>query len=229
MSALSISNPGTATRAARVIPVLFLLAAIMLAIPNPGRADRLPPFGFHPDAGDRYFVPSDRVYAVEQLDSLDPNSEFGFFYQGNPATLIPLIDGLDGCCGQAVEIDFLSGLILDIDTPAEPPTAFSVMPDNIGFYLTIGGALTLYSDPALNTAVGGADLFHAFESIANPMQWALYFQADRNGDGPPLDDIALDIVFPIASVPLPPTVYMVGSLLPILLVISRRRRKNAVG
>ncbi len=228
MSALPVSNPGTVIPTARVIPALLLLAAFILFLPNPGSAAREPPTGFHPDAGDSYFVPGDTVYVVEQLDSLDPNSEFGFFYQGNPATLIPLIDGLDGCCGQVAEIDFIGGQVLDFDTPAEPPGTFSVMLDNIGFYLTIGGALPLYSDPALNASLGGTDLLHAFESMTNPMQWALYFQADLNGDGPPLDDIALDIVFPMSSVPLPPTLYMMANLLPLLLLISRRRRKNAV-
>ena len=202
---------------------------MLLALPDLARAASVTPYGFNPDVGDAYFVPGDVVFSVEQLDSLHPNSEFGFFYQSTPGTLVALFDSLDGCCGpQAVQINFLTAQILDLDGDG-PTTSFTVLPDNIGFYLTIGtglNVLTLYSDPALNTALGGEDLFFAFEHSVNPLQWALYFQADLNGDGPPLNDISLNIVFPISSVPLPPTLYLMGSMLPILLFISRRRRKN---
>jgi hypothetical protein len=213
----------------RALLLLLLVGGLFFAAINDARAASITPFGFLPDAGDAYFVPGDTVFVVEQLDSLWPNSEFGFFYESSPATLVAIFDSLDGCCGQAAAIDFLAAEILDIDTPAATP--FTVLPGNIGFYLTIGGALTLYSDPALNTSLGGTDLFFAFESMDNPLQWALYFQADLNGSGPPLDDISLSIVFPlstISAVPLPPTVYLMGSLLPILMFISRRRRKNAI-
>jgi hypothetical protein len=101
-----------------------------------------------------------------------------------------------------------------------------VLADDIGFYLTIAGVLTLHSDPALNSGVlAGVDLFYAFPQTANPLLWALVFEGDLGNGG--LENISLSILGPLtpSAVPLPPTVYLMGSLVPILMFMSRRRRK----
>lgn len=204
---------------------LLLVTGFLIATMNVASAVPVTPAGFLDDAGDSYFATDAAGIAIEVLDLADPASEFGFFFQSDPSTLIPIFDGTDIGPGQLAAIDFFGGSVVDLDGDG-PTTFFAGSTDNIGFYLTIASALTLYSDPSLNTLLGGIDLFYAFEDATNPLLWALVFEADT-GTGA-LQDISLNLVTPISAVPLPPTVYLMGSLIPILMFMSRRRKK-AIG
>jgi hypothetical protein len=140
---------------------------------------------------------------------------------------VPIFDGADVGPGQLALIDFNAGFVADADSGG-PPDPFALLADDIGFYYTIAGALTLYSDPSLNAVpLTGIDLFYSFQNIANPLQWALIFEGDL-GNGA-LENLSLNILNPltVSAVPLPPTVYLMGSLIPILMFMSRRRRKLA--
>jgi hypothetical protein len=229
------SNEPTGTIAVRQMPIaariaLGLLAILLIAASNLAHAVPVAPPGYGGDTGDSYFVPGSTTVAIEFLDAVEAVtlSEFGFYYRSTPGTLVPIFDAADLGAGQSAQINFGTGEVADLDTPADPVTTFAVLADDVGFYLTISGALTLHSDPALNVGVlGGADLFYAFPQIANPLIWALVFEGDLGNGG--LENISLSILGPLtpSAVPLPPTVYLMGSLIPILMFMSRRRRKLA--
>ena len=148
-------------------------------------------------------------------------------------TLTPLFDSIDDPGNNNIAfIDFdigvvngtLSGAVFDVDKGAVlGETVFDASTDDVGFYLTVGGFSTLYSDPTLNL---GLDLFSAFQHIVDPGQWLLVFEGvDASGA---LTPISSNIISqPPAVVPLPPTVYLMGSLLPILMFMSRRRKRAA--
>ncbi len=203
---------------------MCLFAVCMLALGSQVKAAPVTPAGFNDDTGVSYFTPGDVVLGIELLDAIDPLSEFGFYYQGSPTNLIPIFDGADVGPGQLAGIDFVGGSVQDIDSGG-PATIFNALGGDIGFYLTIDNALTIYSDPTLNVLLGGTDLFFAFQNASIPLQYALFFEGDL-GNGI-LEDISFNLVSPLTAsvIPLPPTVYLMGSLIPILMFMSRRRRK----
>jgi hypothetical protein len=140
--------------------------------------DQPAPFaGFGADDGTELFIPNEQILAIEVRDLTDwipgYTSTLGFYSASDPATLIPVFGGSDGLTSgrQVAVIDFENGRVIDADASLdsgvlEIHSPFGAGRNSIGFYLTIvdpfGAEFTLYTEPTLNTLVGGADLFASF-------------------------------------------------------------------
>ncbi|MDH3469491.1 MAG: hypothetical protein OES26_27005 [Gammaproteobacteria bacterium] len=198
--------------------MLLLLAGISYGVAN--AAPLPPPPDYNADTGSNYFVPNDTVIGIELLDVLEPLTTFGFYFQGDSGTLIPIFDGADSGGDQVAAIDFINGIVIDIDVnPSVAEAGFITSANDIGFFLSIGST-NIFSDPALN---GGLDLFSAFQSQEDGSLWWMIFEG-VNPDGS-LAPINMNLVAGISAVPLPPALLLFGSVLPLLAFM--RKRKSA--
>lgn len=143
---------------------LALAPASALAVFTPGDPAPLP--GFDPDSGAELFLHGDQVVSIEVQDTLGfVGAEFGFYFAGDPGTLIPIFSGTDQAPpAQSALIDFNVGIVIDVDAGGLE-TIFATSAGPIGFYYSIPG-LTLYTQAGLNP--GGLDLAGTFQATGNP-------------------------------------------------------------
>lgn len=176
-----------------------------------------PPTGFEPDEGTSFFLPNDSVFGIEIVDA--GGATFGFYYALDPSTRVTVMDATDtGAPGsQRASINFLTGLVFDVDALA-PQNTFTVENDAIGFFLTLSG-VTYFSDATLNPIP--FDTFSAFESSVDPDLWAVAFDLPTIGV---VYTARLVGVSPVSAVPEPSALLLLVSAFPALVIIGLRRR-----
>ena len=209
------------TRGSSVWDLIFTAVFLFAAA---GTANAVPT-GYNPDTGLSYFSPSDEVLGFELFDALEPNSSFGFFFQGDTSSAVTIFDSTDpntGIGSQVAYIDFVQGMLWDVDSGSTTPETFFVpQAQDIGFYMTVGSA-TIYSDPLLN---GGYDLFSAFSSMTENGKWLMQFDSIYP-DGS-IQPINLTLISGV-NVPEPSMIALMSLGVPLMLVASRRRRRHIV-
>jgi hypothetical protein len=168
--------------------------------------------------GDGYFS-SNLAFMIawEIYDSQESltGSTFGFFYENDPTTLIPLFDSADAT-GQTAIVDFSGGYVLDFDELAVQ-SIFTHHTSDIGFFLFQDGfSAPLYSNPFFND--GLTDIFGAFPVLATDdsilFTWLL----------PDDTTLAWEIVR-FTSVPEPNTILLFGSGILGLAYVQKKRRR----
>ena len=187
------------------------------------------------DDGSGLFMPNgDLTISIEVADPL--NGEFGFYYDDDPVTRIPIFDILDvtipGNPATAV-IDFNVGVVLDLDQGVLQGL-FTPGMGAIGFYLAFApntpDLLTnpIYTDPALN--IGALDLAAAFPALDGSQSYLLGFEAIflPSGSDPLVIPVAFNAVNGIGKVPEPATVVLllVGGMFGVGL--GRKRLKTPI-
>lgn len=180
----------------------LLLGLMLLGFSSNGMALSIPPPfpGLAPDTnGSGLFQPAFRqTLNVEVFDILDGTpppfgSEFGFYFAGNPTSLIPIFEADDlssntgFVIGEQAVIDFVAGWVYDAEKDPNDPNSFDRFTPqargaDIGFYWrqtdpdpndpNVNG-LTLFTQAALNP--NGVDAASEFRYLSDPMTWAIVF------------------------------------------------------
>jgi hypothetical protein len=150
----------------------ILVIAICLATIRPAGADPIP-IGFEPDDGSELFLPLSSLVSTETFDFFA--TEFGFFFESDHSTLIPIFQASDqsglGQPPQRASIDFALGQVLDLDNPGLQNT-FTPRSGSIGFYVVSSLAMW-FSVAAMNPQ---GDVFSSFPQIGNPTGYLLQFE-----------------------------------------------------
>jgi len=189
--------------------LLLVLALLLLGAATAHAAIINPlPTDFGADNGAELFTPVGLVGSVEFYDlagNLSPGAgaSFGFYFDADPGTLIPVFTGADqGLTTATALIDFGSGIVLDLDASAVL-TTFSGT-GNIGFWLALNGLPIIYTEANLNPF--NLDLAATFPSLATPNTYLIGFETfDATGASIPL---AFEIVSNIKAVPEPGTLLL---------------------
>jgi hypothetical protein len=181
---------------------LALAPAVALALPFVGESSPYP--GFGADDGTELWDPTDVVISVEAFDYFggvaDVESSFGFYRASDPTTLITIFSAVDqdtsgdGSNPQMAVIDFTSGIVTDFDEMVVESN-FTPGDGEIGFFLHLrnlstSDELDLFTQAALNTAIGGADAFATWASDTEPGVYLLGAELDAAGLGLRIDAIS---------------------------------------
>lgn len=176
--------------------------------------------------GSGYFATNQSSLAFELYDFvgsvLPLGTQFGFYFRGTPTTLIPIFDVLDqGPPLQSALVDFSTGVVLDLNTPAAVQSVFAPSAAPIGFFIQIAAPtpVQLFSDPTLNP--GGTDVFGAFPFLTTADTFATVFF----GAPQPAPGLQVSLVSNLRPVPSPSTLLLVPSALA-LAAWSRKRRRE---
>ena len=156
--------------------------------------------------------------AIEVFDLGDTISEFGFYEQGSPGTLIPIFEAAD-LSGEAAIVDFAGGFVIDFEMGLIQ-NMFAAPTSPIGFYFSIPNQDTLFSDPTLNPA--GLDFTAAHPSIAGDSTDILFWTPDVPGIPPPTL-LSWHRILGVTGVPVP-TPSSIALLMLGLAVMARRKK-----
>ena len=154
-------------------------------------------------------------------------SEFGFFFEDAPATLIPIFDPADQDSATTAAILFALDLVADADEGFTLQSTFVPSPAAVGFYITLGdalGGLTLRSTPTLQ---GGFDSFAAFPFLGSSDTFFLNFQVNPADPDSLLATYVLTSLSPSvpSQIPAPAGTLLLGSgLAGLLAVVAWTRR-----
>jgi len=130
--------------------------------------------------------------------------EFGFYFAGAPGTRITIFDETDftpypvpNPPVQIAGVNFALGRVGDLDLNVVQDTFTTVVGAPIGFYLESPSLLgvPIFTQALLNP--GGQDFSGAFRRLDNPLYYLISFVV------PSVGTISLNLVGPIAPVPIP--------------------------
>ena len=211
--------------------------ALLLLVSSGAFAVPAPPAGFGPDSGVELFTPSDYLVSVEFYDAGNPyGSVFGFFYESDPNTLIPIFGGEDigAFPTEAAVIDFQNGFVYDHPS-YDVQSTFTPLGGNIGFYLQpFAGLVTqnnddpsgiedliLYTVSSLNPF--GVDSAGVYDCLSNPgylVGFGIEFP------GAPEVTLSFHFVEGLEPVPVPEpaTLTLLGSGMIALFAIRKRKQ-----
>jgi hypothetical protein len=169
--------------------------------------------GFGNDDNSTYFSPNDNVLAFEFFDlgGIGTGTEFGFFFENTPGTLVPIFEPADEG-GELATVNFtnLIGVVFDVED-ASVQSLFANQFTDIGFYLNIN-ANTFYTDPALNP--GGVDFAATFQNLGNSETYLIGFEVPGQDIVLSLDIVSgVDSGGGVVTVPEPGTLLLLGSAL----------------
>jgi len=174
-----------------------------ISVPNPNPALYGPDIG-----GSGLFSPGDRVLGFELFDFaenlLGANSgfEFGFYFDSDPTTLIPIFEATDNSTGPTLQralVDFTAGEVVDRDEGLLQET-FTTSAEDIGFFLRHSpSSVLIFTEAALNP-LGGEDLAAAFPEIGFLDSFLIGFAVPDGGGVTPW---AYSLVYPISPSPIP--------------------------
>ena len=212
-----------------VVSLILLVSSGAFAVPDP-----IP--GFSPDMGVELFTPSDYIVSVEIYDVGNSyGSIFGFFYESDPDTLIPIFGGEDvGAFPTEVSmIDFQNGFVYDLPS-WNVQSSFTPLGGNIGFYLQPFAGLvtqnnddpnglqdlTLYTVNSLNPF--GYDAAGVYDCLTNP-GYLIGFGIEF--PGAPEITLSYHFVEGLKPVPIPEpaTLTLLGSGMVALLALRKRK------
>ena len=200
------------------IKVMFFLGVLALVIglllPGIGVSATIiggpGPVGYGSDDGSKVFSKSDVLVGIELVDSLGDlgfASYFGFYNALNPSDSVLLFDESDQGGSQSVFVDFMAGVIWDVDKN-ELQSSFIPFSQDIGFFLGFyDGSLNtvLFTDPDLN---GGIDYAATYPSLTDPGQYLIDFEIFSNGVFLPISSHLLTDVSPV---PVPTALVLLAS------------------
>lgn len=197
---------------------LFLPGIVVSAtiIGGPG------PAGYGSDDGSKVFSKSDFLVGLELFDTMGDlgfASYFGFYNALNPSDSILIFDESDQGGPQSVFVDFIAGVVWDVDKN-ELQSSFVPFSQDIGFFLGFyDGSINtvLFTDPDLN---GGIDYAATYPSLTDPGQYVIGFEIFSNGTFIPISSHLLTNVNPV---PVPAALVLFASG---LLGIAGYRRKS---
>ena len=222
----------------------FAHGSSALMISNPA------PAAFGPDiAGSGIFTPQNTFFQANEILDLAAvlgfaGSEFGFFFESTPGTLIPLFEAADenpdpggaGDVPQNAAVNLDTGQVLDGDDGfTEQGTFSTVAGDGIGFYLSLTapeltpvfGAAPIYSVGTLNP--GSEDQFAAFPVLTDPSSFLVSFAAEdpSTGSTTVLGYSVVTQLDSVADVPVPAPLGLI--LLPLSALLLARRSQMRRG
>jgi hypothetical protein len=211
--------------------ILFILLAVsVLFAANPSYALLIggpsPIPGFGNDDNSTYFSPNDNVLAFEFFDlgGIVTGTEFGFFFENTPGTLVPIFEPADES-GELAFVNFTNviGSVFDAEDSAVQ-NLFANQFTDIGFYLSIN-ANTFFTDPALNP--GGVDFAATFQNVGDPETYLIGFEVPGQDVVLSLDVVAgVDGGGGVVAVPEPGTfLLLVSALLGLGAYRKRAKRK----
>jgi len=174
-----------------------------ISVPNPNPAAYGPDIG-----GSGLFSPGDRVLGFELFDFAEnllgagSGFEFGFYFDSDPTTLIPIFEATDNSTSPTLQramVDFTNGEVVDRDESLLQGT-FTTSVEDIGFFLQHRNSnILLFSEAALNP-LGGEDLAGAFPEIGFLDSFLIGFAVPDEGG---VTAWAYSLVYPISPSPIP--------------------------
>ena len=196
---------------------LLMAGALILMLVFAGKAHALiinpADYGFGPDDGSELFNHCDCATAWEGYDiNQTGGTEFGFFFSADPTNLITIFDKNDEGKLQnppKARINFITGIVTDLDDGTQQSSFDNSLNGPIGFYLIPDNIHTLYTVGSMNP---WGDLAQTYRHSTDTDRYLLRFENPFNQDM----TLAYEVVKGITPIPEPSTLTLVG--LGILLV-----------
>ena len=214
-----------------IMIILFCAAQSQALIVNP-RPDL-----FGADDGSELFEPCSCLLAVEGFDLFDKynlgGSTFGFFFCGtdpnDPGNLIPVFEPDDvrvnGDRPKAA-VDFINGIVRDMDEGGDIQNTFTPGTGNIGFFLQADpekyDPIILFTVASLN--LGGVDAAATFPHLMKANTYLIGFELPDAGI-----TLAYEAIRGIAPVPVPEpeTLILTGLGLFMMMLYAWKLRKGS--
>ena len=170
-------------------------------------------YGFGPDDGSEIFNHCECFTALEGYDiNQTGGTEFGFFFAAAPTNLITIFDKNDeGTLNNPpkARVDFVNGIVTDLDDNTTQSIFDNTLYGPIGFYLIPDNIHTLYTVGSMNP---WGDLAQTYRHSTDTDRYLIRFENPFNQDM----TLAYEVVNGITPIPEPSTLTLIG--LGILLV-----------